>query len=130
MGNKSHVTGGKMSVTDINDPLFYGNSAKVMAKDLLTKHFKGPTDNIEAASYRVQSTYGVDAEIIMQGWNRPPRGMLAHRWLPLFRAWRAAGFARADAAYEEERARHDDTSALVRLADLVAGKTIQKEQVK
>lgn len=130
MGDKKHVAGNKMSVTDINDPVFYGKSANRMAKDLLTKHFRGPTDTIEAAAYRVQHTYGVDANIIMQGWNRPARGMLAHRWLPLFRAWCAAGFARADAAYEEERARHDENSALVRLADLVAGRKAEKETVK
>jgi hypothetical protein len=52
--------------------------------------------------------------------------MLTHRWLPLFQAWLAAGFARADAAYEEERTRHEDTSALVRLADLVAGKKTEE----
>ena len=130
MGDKKHVAGNKMSVTDINDPIFYGKSANRMAKDLLTKHFRGPTDTIEAAAYRVESTYGVDANIIMQGWNRPARGMLAHRWLPLFRAWCAAGFARADAAYEEERARHEDNSPLVRLADLVAGRKASTEEVK
>lgn len=126
MGNKSHVTGSKMSVVDFSDPIFAGKSAKRMANDLLTKEFRGPSDSIEAAAYRVQTTYGVDANIVMQGWNREPRGMLTHRWLPLFQAWLAAGFARADAAYEEERARHEDTSALVRLADLVAGKKVER----
>jgi hypothetical protein len=122
MGDKKSVTGNKMSVTDINDPLFAGKSAKRMASDLLGKHFRGPGDTIEAASFRVQDQYRVDANIIMQGWNREPRAMLTHRWLPLFHAWVAAGFARAEAAYDEERTLHDDTSALVRLADLVAGK--------
>ncbi len=121
MRNKSHVTGNKMSVTDINDPMFAGKSAKTMASALLAKYHQGPGDSIEAAAYRVQSKYGVDANIILQGWNREPRGMLTHRWLPLFQAWVAAGFAKADAAYDNERARHDDSSALVRLADLVAG---------
>jgi hypothetical protein len=127
MSGKSHVKGNKMSVIDINDPMFAGRSAKKMASDLLGKYHRGPGDNIETAAYRIQSECGVDADIILQGWNRPPRGMLTHRWLPLFQAWCAAGFARADRAYDEERARHDDTSALVRLADLVAGKKAERE---
>lgn len=130
MGDKSHVTDNKMSVTDINDPMFAGRSAKRMAEDLLKKHFAGPGDKIKATAGRVQDQYGVDAEILLQGWNREPRPMLAHRWLPLFKAWCEAGFARADAAYEEERTRHDDTSALVRLADLVAGRKAEKETTK
>jgi hypothetical protein len=125
MGNKKHVAGNKMSVVEFNDPLFAGKSARRMAKDLLAKYHNGPGDTIECAAHRVQSKYGVDANTVMQGWNREPRGMLAHRWLPLFQAWCAAGFAKADAAYEAERARHDDTSALVRLADLVAGKKVE-----
>ena len=127
MSAKSHVKADKMSVADVNDPMFAGRSAKRMAADLLAKHFNGPGDNIETAAYRVQEKYGVDANIIMQGWNRPARGMLAHRWLPLFQAWVEAGFAKADRAYNEERARHDcDDSALVRLADLVAGKKAER----
>lgn len=126
MGDKKQVASSKMSVTDINDPLFAGRSAKKMASDLLAKYHRGPGDNIETAAYRVQTELGVDANVILQGWNREPRGMLTHRWLPLFQAWCAAGFARADAAYEDERARHADNSALVRLADLVAGKKAER----
>jgi hypothetical protein len=48
--------------------------------------------------------------------------MLAHRWFPLFQAWCAAGFARAEKTYDEERSRHEDHSALVRLSDLISGK--------
>lgn len=90
---------------------------------MLRKYDRGPGDTIEAAAGRIQKEHKVDAAIIMQGWNRPARAMMAHRWLPLFQAWCEAGFAKADAAYEEERKRHADTSALVRLADLVAGRT-------
>lgn len=128
MRNKSHVTGSKMSVIDTNDPMFYGRSAKRMAKDLLAKHHHGPGDNIETAAYRAQTQYGVDANIIMQGWNRPPRGMLAHRWFPLFNAWCAAGFAKAEKAYEDERLHHEEHSALVRLADLVSGRKADTEE--
>lgn len=125
MGDKKRVTGNKMSVTDYTDPLFAGKSAKRMATDLLGKYCNGPHETIDSAAYRIQTEFGVDADIIKQGWNREPRGMLTHRWLPLFQAWCAAGFARADKAYEDERARHDGNSALVRLADLVAGKKVE-----
>lgn len=128
VGNKLHVTSNKMSVTDINDPLFAGRSATKMAQDLISKYHQGAGDNIDATAYRIQQEYGVDADVIMQGWNRPARGMLVHRWLPLFQAWCAAGFAKADAAYEEERSRHEDNSALARLADLVSGKAGEKRR--
>lgn len=125
MGDKKHVTDNRMSVTDaISDPVFAGKSARQMARDLLKKYHKGAGDTLEAAAGRVQDEHGVEAAVLMQGWNREPRGMLTHRWLPLFMAWCAAGCAKIDAAYEEERSRHEDTSALARLADLVAGKTV------
>ena len=130
MRRKSHVTGNKMSVVDVNDPMFAGRSAKRMARDLLGKYHHGPGDTIEAAAYRVQSECGVDANTLMQGWNREPRGMLTHRWLPLFQAWCAAGFAKADALYEDERARHVEGAKsipeIVRLADLVAGPSSER----
>lgn len=127
MGNKRDVTGSKMSVTDINDPLFAGKSARQMARDLLRKHHHGPGDTIEAAAARVEKKYFVDASVVMQGWNREPRGMLAHRWIPLFQAWCAAGFAKADEAYDRERSTHEHYSPLARLADLVAGKKAEGE---
>lgn len=130
MGNKKRVTGSKMSVVDYTDPSFAGRSARRMARDIIEKSHSGPGDTIESAAYRAERTIGVDANILMQGWNREPRGMLTHRWLPLFHAWCAAGFARADKAYEDERARHEDSSALVRLADFVAGRKVHKEEVK
>ena len=37
---------------------------------------------------------------------------------------------RANEAYETERSHHDANSALVRLADFVAGKTAEKEAAK
>lgn len=126
MGDKKRVAGNKMSVTDINDPLFAGKSARKMSRDLMAKYHRAG-ENYDTTAFNIQRKYGVDAEVIMQGWNREPRPMLTHRWLPLFQAWVAAGFARADKLYEEERSRHDDTSALVRLADVVAGKKAAAE---
>lgn len=131
MGDKKHVTGSKMSVTDFNDPMFAGKSAKKMASELLRKEFRGPGDTIEATAYRLQSLYGVDVNTVMQGWNREPRGMLTHRWLPLFQAWCAAGLAKADEAYEGKRKEADLAGhpALVRLADLVAGRADRKTKI-
>lgn len=121
MGDKKSVASNKMSVTDINDPLFAGKSARKMARDLMAKYHRAG-ENYDTTAFNIQKKYGVDADVIMQGWNREPRGMLTHRWLPLFQAWVASGLARVDQLYEDERARHDENSALVRLADLVAGK--------
>lgn len=121
MGDKKRVAGSKMSVTDINDPLFAGRSARKMSRDLMAKYHRAG-ENYDTTAYKIQQQYGVDAEVVMQGWNREPRGMLTHRWLPLFHAWCAAGFAKAEAAYDAERRKHEDTSPIARLADLVAGK--------
>jgi hypothetical protein len=119
MGDKSGVTDSKMSVVDFTDPVFYGKSAKIMARELLKAEHRGPGDTIQRAARDIEKEKGVDATVLMQGWNRDPRPMLVHRWFPLFLAW-------VDAKYEEERSRHDVTSALVRLADLVAGKESQR----
>lgn len=122
MSGKFHVTGDKMSVVDFSDPVFAGKSARIMARDLLHKVSRGPGDTLARAAGQIEDDFGVEAEIIMQGWHREPRPMMTHRWLPLFLAWIKAGCVRIDAAYEEERSLHDADSALVRLADLVAGK--------
>jgi hypothetical protein len=47
--------------------------------------------------------------------------MKVSRWMALFRVYWAEIGAKAAAAYEEERKQHDANSALVRLADFVAG---------
>lgn len=121
MRDKKHVGGNKMFVADFKDPSFVGAQAKRMSSDLLQKEFRGPGDTLEAAAYRVQCRYGVDAEILLQGWRREIKEMKASRWLRLFQAWWAAGLAKADNLYAEERELHDDSEAIVGLADLVAG---------
>lgn len=111
-------------VAAIKDPVFAGKSAKKWASDLLSREHRGPDDTIEAAAYRLQTRLGVDASIILQGWNRPARDMKVSRWLPLFMAW-AAEFP--DRLYEDERKRHDPTSKIARLADFVAGEGNRRE---
>lgn len=121
MGNKTHVTGDKMSVTQIiNDPMFYGRTAKMMSEQLMTKYHRVGENYVNTAD-RIQQAHRVDASVVMQGWNREPRPMLSHRWFPLFHAWVEAGLTKVNGAYENEKSRHQDRSALVRLADLVDG---------
>jgi hypothetical protein len=49
MGDRKCVTGNKMSVTDINDPMFAGKSARVMARALLkSKPVVKPEGNVVA----------------------------------------------------------------------------------
>lgn len=126
MRDKKLVEDSKMFVASINDQTFIGTSARQMAKELLRKEDQGPGDTIDAAAYRLQTKYGVDADIILQGWRREIRDMKASRWISLFHAYYQAGLAKADDTYEEERARHEPSSALVRLADFVAGKKAQR----
>lgn len=127
MRDKKHVGSNKMFVADFKDPSFVGSSARRMATELLEKEFRGPGDTLEAAAYRLQTKYALDAEISLQGWRREIKEMKASRWLRLFQAWWAAGLAKADNLYAEERALHDSTSAIVGLADFVAG---TKEKAK
>ena len=87
----------------------------------------GPGDTIESAAYRCQTKYGVDADIVLQGWRREINDMKASRLLRLFHAYWAAGLARAEHLYREERSQHEDAEIFARLADFVAGETIQKE---
>jgi len=122
MRDRKSVEDSKMFVTAYNSPEFVGVSAKEMATALLHKEFRGPGDTIDAAAYRLQTKHGVDAEIVLQGWRREIRDMKASRWIALFQAYYAAGLVKASAKYDEERARHEPNSALVRLADFVAGK--------
>lgn len=122
MRDRKSVEGSKMFVTGYNSPEFVGVTAREMATALLHKEFRGPGDTIDAAAFRLQTKHGVDAEIVLQGWRREIKDMKASRWIALFHAFYAAGLAKAESKYEEERKRHEPNSALVRLADFVAGK--------
>lgn len=120
----------KMSVTSVDDPVWLGKEAKRMSTELLQKYHRGPGDTIEAAAARLQSKRRVPANVILQCWNRPAREMKVSRWMSVFRAhWEEFG-VKADLAYEEKRKSTDAHPALVRLADLVAGREVQTEDVK
>lgn len=126
MRDKKHGAENQMFVTSsIRDPQFVGASARDMASKLLSKEHRGPGDTIEAAAFRLQTKYGVDAEIILQGWRRDIREMKASRWLWLFHAYCAAGLAKLEAAYDEAHREVAETDpAVARLAALVAGRSV------
>jgi hypothetical protein len=127
MRDKSSAGNSKMFVASINSPEFVGASAEGMAEALLRKEDRGPGDTIDAAAHRLQTRYGVDADIVLQGWRREIKDMKASRWLSLFLAYCKAGLAKGEEFYEQERTLHDENSALVRLADLVAGTQIERK---
>lgn len=111
-----------MFVARIDDPVWLGQEAKRMSTELLQFEHRGPGDTIEAAAARLQIRRKVQAKILLQCWNRPAREMKVSRWMAVFRAhWEEFG-AVADAAYEEKRKSTNAHPALVRLADLVAGR--------
>lgn len=128
MRDKSSDRDGKMFVTRIDDPVWLGEEAKRMSAELLKKEHRGPGDTIEAAAARLQTRLRVPANIILQCWNRPAREMKVSRWMTVFRAhWEEFG-ARSSDAYEEKRKSTHAHPALVRLADLVAGRTHHPEK--
>ncbi|TGU71775.1 hypothetical protein EN829_065420 [Mesorhizobium sp. M00.F.Ca.ET.186.01.1.1] len=98
-----------------------------MSKRLLQKEHRGPGDTIEAAAHRLQTRHHVDASVILQCWNRPAREMKVSRWMSVFKAYWAEFDAKADAAYEEKRKATNAHPALVRLADIVAGRQNRAE---
>ena len=122
MRNKSHVGNNKMIVADYKSPAFIGASANDMSSKLLAQEFRGPGGTLESAAYRLQTKFGVDASVILQGWRREIADMKASRWIALFAAFHASGLAKLEAAYADERSLHADASPLARLADFVAGK--------
>ncbi len=125
MRDKSSVGGSKMHVARVDDPIWLGEEAKRMSRKLLRKEHRGPGDTIEAAAHRLESRHRVPASVIMQCRNRPPREMKVSRWMAVFTAYWAEFGTRAEAAYEEKRETTDAHPALVRLADLVAGRTAE-----
>lgn len=122
MGDKRPVGDGKMHVARISDPVFLGQHAKRMAKELLTAEHRGPGDTIEAAAGRLGNQYRIDPNILLQAWNRPPREMKVSRWMSLFAAHYAA--LKSGQAYADKRQEAADEGVhpiLLGLADLVSG---------
>lgn len=132
MRNKKDGARSMFAVARISDPMWLGEEARRMSKELLHKEHRGPGDTIEAAAYRLQTKHGVDASIILQGWQREPRDWLVSRWMSLFKAHCEAFEARASQTYEEARNEVDleRHPILVRLADFVAGRKAEAEGEK
>lgn len=122
MRDKRYVGDDKMHVARIDDPAWLGEEAKRMSRKLLQREHRGPGDTIEAAAHRIETRHRVPASVIMQCWNRPPREMKVSRWMAVFRAYWAEFGERSGAAYENKRKGTDAHPAMVRLADLVAGR--------
>lgn len=102
---------------------FLAKRAKTMAEDLLRDEHRGPGDTIQAAASRLQVAEGLDENILMQCWNRPPREMLVSRWMTLFFVHHRRCAQDMDNAYERKRAQLvEDHPVWVGLADLVAGR--------
>lgn len=128
MRNKKQDRDDTMHVTRLDDPIWLGDEAKRMSRELLRKEHRGPGDTIEAAAHRLQTRLRVPASIILQCWNRPAREMKASRWMAVFQAYWTEFGDRADEAYEEKRKTTTAHPALVRLADFVAGRSDQREE--
>lgn len=98
-----------------------------MNREMLTAEFRGPGDTIEAAAYRHQIKRGVPFATTMRLWNREINDMLVSSFAPVLNAylgWSGKMDAAADKMeiqYEEKRMGAAN-SALVRLADFVAGR--------
>lgn len=99
----------------------YIDEAKSMADFILHKVHRGPGDTVDAAMHRAERLYGVPANWLHRLRYRPLDDMPVSAFFAIFNAYRAACDA-AGQAYENERARHAPDTALVRLADAVAGK--------
>ena len=94
-----------------------------MANDLLNSEFKGAGDTIEAAAYRVQTKWHAPASILLRLRHRAAqmRDMKVSSWFAVFEAYQRA-CKKAEQKYEIARASYEMDPALVRLADLVAGR--------
>lgn len=131
MRDKKYDGDGEMSVASICDPIRLGEEAKRMSDELLRKEHRGPGDTIEAAAYRLQNKHRAPvASVILQCWNRPPREMKVSRWMTVFMVHWAEFSAKADAAYESKRETTNAHPALVRLADLVAGRKAETDEAR
>lgn len=123
MGDKVNVADVKISAATISDPIYYGRAAKRMAEELLRKEFRGPGDTIEGAAERLRRSHGLDPNILLQAWNRPPREMKTSRWLALFIVHWQEIASKTETAYETRRSNAvENHPLLVSLADLVAGR--------
>ena len=119
MSDKGVERQNKMSSVEFVD------EAKGMAEFILHKVHRGPGDTVEAAMHRAERLYGVPAQWLHRLRYREIRDMPTSAFFAIFQAYRAACEA-ADRAYEKEKAQHVPDAAVVRFADFVAGKKIER----
>lgn len=105
-----------MSVTVVNE-------AKLMSDYLIAKAFRGPGDTVDAAIHRAGKNWGAPTNWLhrLRYRYRDLRDVPGSALINIAVAYQAA-LTGADDIYEKERAHHEPNSAIVRLADLVAGK--------
>ena len=118
MSDKGVEGSDKMSVE-------YVSEAKHMADFILHRVHRGPGDTVDAAMQRAERLYGVPSHWLHRLRYREVRDMPTSAFFAIFNAYRAASEA-ADRAYENERAKHAPDAEIVRLADLVAGKKMER----
>ena len=119
MSDKGFVEVFKMSAAVVIE-------AKSMADFILHRVHRGPGDTVDAAMHRAERLYGVPSEWLHRLRYRDLKDVPGSVLLTLFNAYRAAA-DQAERAYHKERSLHETHSALVGLADLVAGSETQKE---
>ena len=122
MSDKGFEGFDKMSVDLVNE-------SRRMADYIVRHVYRGPGDTIEAAMYRAEAIYGVPFEWLhrLRYRSQGLRDISGKALVALVSGYYQAACERVDTAYEKEKAYHAPHSALVRLADLVAGKANAQE---
>ena len=103
--------------------------AKTMADFILHRVHRGPGDTVDAAMHRAERTYGVPSEWLHRLRYRDLKDVPGSVLITLFNAYRAAS-EHAERGYQKERALHETHSALVGLADALAGSQTEKDSMK
>jgi hypothetical protein len=99
------------------------NEAKLMSDYMIAKAFRGPGDTVDAAIYRAGKKWGAPTNWLhrLRYRYRDLRDTPGSALINIAVAYQAASTG-IDEIYEKERERHEPNSAIVRLADFVAGK--------
>lgn len=123
MSDKINEGSDKMSVE-------YVSEARGMAEFILCKVHRGPGDTVDAAMHRAERIYGAPAKWLHRlRYRRDLNDMPVSAFGAIVNAYQAAS-ANAERAFENEREKHEPSSRLVRVADFVAGRQAQKEEMK
>lgn len=107
----------------------YVSEVKGMAEYILSRTYRGPGDNVDAAMHRAEKLYGAPAKWLHRLRYREIREIPGSALIALTQAYSRA-VAAADHAYETERARHAPDAAIARLADLIAGSKIETNEAE